>query len=1110
MISVTQRSIELLNANSRTFRMKLVNGSDEYTNILSLKWSAALPTYLSIGNAICTCVECKAVGVPISIKCANLKVYITVMDSNDEWVQIGTFKAEKPTLQNGVVSFSAYDVMNECSKAIFKHKLGKVTIRECYEAVIADIESEIGTVSYVPLPSSVASHKINADLLIGYDCRNVLAYIAGYLGCNCVVNNTGAIEMRGFTVCDYTLNDNRIAEPELDDNVSDLEFLACSVNSDTKLLYGNNGEGFEFICPIMNQERLDQIGATLCAPTSAVNVYRSGKIKHILGDFRLQIGDIISLEHNGETHIIPISSIAFEFDGGLSADIESLPLAEASALSLSDTLDFISKQNANKRIKGITNYYLATSDAEGVTKDRMDWTDAIQKATIDKKYLWNYEIVMLADGTSYETEPCIIGNFAEKGSNGRGIKSITEYYLTTQTESTPSKTSFKPNVQTPTETLPFLWNYEKIEYTDDSKPYESDVRLIGVYGSDGKSFYTWVRYADDANGTNMSDSPSERKYIGIATNKTTETESNVPGDYKWSMIKGTDGKGVSKVETEYYLSTSDQYLSGDSWSTSAPTWVDGRYLWTRLATYYTDSEKPEYSDPVVDASWKKTTAIESASKEFNDSLIKALGFYITETTDKIKYYHSKTPLAECEEGDIILIFNSSGFGVCTTGWNGGNPFFQNGMDFGQGKAIWNILVANKISADLIETGKLKSLSSAKVQTELDLDTGEMTFSVDGYTMRISGASTDANGITKSGGIAFSKKYGSKAFEEKGFCISCEDITFIDFLYEWNMLLWRLNGGQKPEDPYYSKVGKQHIKSKTIHCQDLLIMSRDGSSTEQSLFEVVSTLGTTVLSLQQKIIELENKFGQQHEHIYTSRITVNATCTSNGTRVYECACGESSYEESIPAIGHSDSNGDGYCDVCGAKIGTFYTITVQSNDKSMGTASGGGSYVSGKSITITATPEQGHKFSHWNDGNTNATRTITVTGNATYIAYFEVDTSSGGSGDSDIGSDEVRIITSVGGGSANSEYPPCITDEEGVGLGTDLVVKVNSGVYICAVAADGWIVASVSVYVDGELAGSVSSSNMGDNLLAEYFYFGQPVLTSYAGHTIEYKFYFAKA
>ena len=73
--------------------------------------------------------------------------------------------------------------------------------------------------------------------------------------------------------------------------------------------------------------------------------------------------------------------------------------------------------------------------------------------------------------------------------------------------------------------------------------------------------------------------------------------------------------------------------------------------------------------------------------------------------------------------------------------------------------------------------------------------------------------------------------------------------------------------------------------------------------------------------------------------------------------------------------------------------TYYTITVTSNNTSWGTVSGGGSYPSGSTVTIKATPYSGYAFDRWSDGNTSATRTITVTGNATYKAYFK--TSSGG-------------------------------------------------------------------------------------------------------------------
>ena len=38
---------------------------------------------------------------------------------------------------------------------------------------------------------------------------------------------------------------------------------------------------------------------------------------------------------------------------------------------------------------------------------------------------------------------------------------------------------------------------------------------------------------------------------------------------------------ISSVDVEYYLSTSSTSLSGGSWQTTAPTWVDGKYMWSR-------------------------------------------------------------------------------------------------------------------------------------------------------------------------------------------------------------------------------------------------------------------------------------------------------------------------------------------------------------------------------------------------------------------------------------------------------------------------------------------------------------------------------------------------
>lgn len=66
----------------------------------------------------------------------------------------------------------------------------------------------------------------------------------------------------------------------------------------------------------------------------------------------------------------------------------------------------------------------------------------------------------------------------------------------------------------------------------------------------------------------------------------------------------------------------------------------------------------------------------------------------------------------------------------------------------------------------------------------------------------------------------------------------------------------------------------------------------------------------------------------------------------------------------------------------------YTITVVSNNPDMGSVSGSGTFPDGTVTTIAANANSGYRFVQWNDGNTDAIRTITVTADATYTAYFE--------------------------------------------------------------------------------------------------------------------------
>ena len=70
----------------------------------------------------------------------------------------------------------------------------------------------------------------------------------------------------------------------------------------------------------------------------------------------------------------------------------------------------------------------------------------------------------------------------------------------------------------------------------------------------------------------------------------------------------------------------------------------------------------------------------------------------------------------------------------------------------------------------------------------------------------------------------------------------------------------------------------------------------------------------------------------------------------------------------------------------------YIINVNTNNPAWGTVIGGGTYTEGSTITITALSNSGYHFVHWQDGDTNAERVITVMADATYTAIFEEDVS----------------------------------------------------------------------------------------------------------------------
>lgn len=66
----------------------------------------------------------------------------------------------------------------------------------------------------------------------------------------------------------------------------------------------------------------------------------------------------------------------------------------------------------------------------------------------------------------------------------------------------------------------------------------------------------------------------------------------------------------------------------------------------------------------------------------------------------------------------------------------------------------------------------------------------------------------------------------------------------------------------------------------------------------------------------------------------------------------------------------------------------FTVTVNVNDSSMGTVTGGGVYEKNTMATLTAVPNPNFEFVCWKNGSTKNPRTVTVTADASYTAIFD--------------------------------------------------------------------------------------------------------------------------
>lgn len=195
-----------------------------------------------------------------------------------------------------------------------------------------------------------------------------------------------------------------------------------------------------------------------------------------------------------------------------------------------------------------------------------------------------------SDGTDYER---VFIHTTEENRPSTPATSQTDDYIPSGWHDDPIGVS---------ESLPFEWVSER-EKKNGVWGNFSTPALWAKYGFDGKGVkYVDVLYAISTSNTTapttgwQTDAPAweNGKYIWSKT-VTTYSDDSVEETSPVCITggAGATGKGVKTITEYYYMSTSATTLTGGSWSTTRPTWENGKYIWTKSIITYTDNTTSE-------------------------------------------------------------------------------------------------------------------------------------------------------------------------------------------------------------------------------------------------------------------------------------------------------------------------------------------------------------------------------------------------------------------------------------------------------------------------------------------------------------------------------------
>ena len=461
------------------------------------------------------------------------------------------------------------------------------------------IQSENGGIVIADNTQQFKDKNNKVRVQIGQDATGEFSFgVFDETGTGVLIDATG---VKDKALADGIIKDRMIGQGEIGGNKIDINSLITEVNKDTntssikgsKILLDTQGQKLDVAFNSLKNQA-DETKSQTESNTTQIGV-EQGRINTLIQDTTIvKDGESLKLKDAYNKTVQTVDSLKttvgqhetkWSENENFVSSVNSTLEQHTNAIKLKVESSYV-EEVFEKTIKSVdVQYYLSTSSSSLVGGSWVTTAPQWEKG----KFIWTKTITTYMSGLMQETTPVCIsgvngqdGQDGTNGVDGKGVKSIIEEYYLSTSSTALSGGSWSTTVPTWVNGK-YMWTRSVITYTDNSTTITNPVCVSGSKGD-----------------------------------------------------KGDTGIGISSVDVEYYLSTSSTALSGGSWSTTTPTWADGKYMWSRTKTVKTNGTTT-YSNPVCITGGKGTTGNTGAKGDTG-----ATGQGISSITEEYYLSTSKT------------------------------------------------------------------------------------------------------------------------------------------------------------------------------------------------------------------------------------------------------------------------------------------------------------------------------------------------------------------------------------------------------------------------------------------------------------------------------------